>query len=174
MAQTPHDHVSLWIATAPAPHFGVLQHDVDVDVAVLGGEIGLTAAMLLASISGKTVAVVKIPDRVVRGVTGYTTAKVTSGHNLIYTTLIDMWGEEAARIYGDSDQAALERIARFVADDGIDCDWQRKPNSCYAKSRNMFNAIEDEVVAARGPWACQPVRLRGWVALPRSLAQWFR
>ena len=173
MAQTPHDHVSLWIATAPAPHFGVLQHDVDVDVAVLGGGIaGLTTAMLLKR-AGKTVAVVE-SDRVVRGVTGYTTAKVTSGHNLIYTTLIDMWGEEAARIYGDSNQAALKRIARFVADDGIDCDWQRKPNYCYAESRNMLNAIEDEVVAAQRLGLPAVFRLRGWVALPGRWRDPFR
>ena len=148
MGASPHEHISLWMATAPGPHFGVLQGDVEVDVAVLGGGIaGLTTAILLKR-AGKRVAVVEA-DRLVGGVTGYTTAKVTAGHNLIYADLIDTWGVEAARIYGESNQAALERIAWFVADDGIACDWQRKSNYCYAESRSELKAVEDEVVAAQ-------------------------
>ena len=148
MADSPHEHTSLWIATAPEPRLPALQGKVAVDVAVLGAGIaGLTTAILLKR-AGKTVAVVE-SDRVVQGVTGYTTAKVTSNHSLIYADLIDKWGEESARIYGESNQVALERIARFVADDGIDCDFERKPNYCYSESPDDLKAIEDEVAAAQ-------------------------
>ena len=44
------------------------------------------------------------------GATGYTTAKVTSGHGAIYGDLDDRFGEEGARVYAESKQAALERI----------------------------------------------------------------
>ena len=148
MPTSPHQNESLWIATAPGPHYPALGGDVDVDVAVLGAGIaGLTTALLLKR-AGKTVAVVE-SQRVVQGVTGNTTAKVTSGHNLIYTTLIDTFGEEGAQIYGASNQAALVRMARFVAEEGIDCEWERKPNYCYAESPDELKRVEDEVRAAQ-------------------------
>jgi len=148
MAESPHEHTSLWVATAPAPQFPALQDEIAVDVAVLGGGIvGVTVALLLKR-AGKTVALIE-SSRIVQGVTGYTTAKVTSGHNLIYRNLIDAFGEESARIYAESNQAALERIARFVADERIACDFERKPNYCYGESPEELQRIEDEVAAAQ-------------------------
>jgi glycine/D-amino acid oxidase-like deaminating enzyme/nitrite reductase/ring-hydroxylating ferredoxin subunit len=87
-------------------------------------------------------------NRIVQGVTGYTTAKVTSGHNLIYANLTKTFGEEAARIYAESNQAALERVARFVNDEGIACDFERKPNYCYGQAPQDLQQIENEVAAA--------------------------
>ncbi|HEX6292091.1 MAG TPA: FAD-dependent oxidoreductase [Herpetosiphonaceae bacterium] len=148
MVDTPPEHMSLWIATAPGPTFPRLLGDLTVDVAILGGGIaGLTTATLLKQ-AGKTVAVIEA-DQVVRGVTGYTTAKVTAQHNLIYADLIDTFGEDAARIYAHSNQAALERIAQFVAEDGIDCDFERKPNYCYSESATDLTMLEEEVTAAQ-------------------------
>lgn len=148
MARSPHEYTSLWIATAPTPQFPALDREVTVDVAVLGGGIvGVTAALLLKR-AGKTVALIE-SGSIVQGVTGYTTAKVTSGHNLIYRHLIDTFGEEAARTYGESNQAALERIAQFVADEGIACDFERKPNYCYGETLEDRQRIEAEVVAAQ-------------------------
>lgn len=148
MIDAAHDHTSLWVATAPGTPFPTLTSDIRVDVAVLGGGIaGLTTAILLKR-AGKMVAVIEAAH-IVQGVSGYTTAKVTSNHNLIYADLIDTFGEEGARIYAQSNQAALERIAQFVTDDGIDCDFERKPNYCYSESPNDLNALEDEVAAAQ-------------------------
>src|SRR3954471_17568221 len=107
-------HESFWLDSAPGRHFPPLNGDASVDVAVLGGGIaGLTAAYLLQR-SGKKMAVVEA-ERLVGGVTGHTTAKVTSGHGLIYTELIKKFGEDGARIYAQSNQAALELVARVVA-----------------------------------------------------------
>lgn len=148
MAESPHQHTSLWIATAPATRFAHLPNEVTVDVAVLGGGIvGVTVALLLKR-AGKRVALVE-SNRIVQGVTGRTTAKVTFGHNLIYAHLIDTFGEEAARIYAESNQAALERIARFVSDEGIACDFERKPNYCYGEAPEELHRIENELAAAQ-------------------------
>lgn len=148
MTESFHEHTSLWVATAPPTQFPVLQGEVTVDVAVLGGGIvGVTAALLLRR-AGKRVALVEA-NHIAQGVTGYTTAKVTSGHNLIYANLSNTFGEEAARIYAESNQAGLERIARFVADESIDCDFERKANYCYGEALEELQSIEDEVVAAQ-------------------------
>ena len=53
-------HLSYWIDTTPRTDYPVMEGDVAVDVAVLGGGItGLTAAVLLKRL-GKTVAVVEL------------------------------------------------------------------------------------------------------------------
>ena len=88
-----HRNVSYWIATAPETSFPAYQGDeLWVDVAVLGGGIaGLTTAMLLKQ-TGVSVTVVEA-GRVACGVTGYTTAKVTSLHGLTYAKLTGTFGK---------------------------------------------------------------------------------
>jgi glycine/D-amino acid oxidase-like deaminating enzyme len=69
--------------TAPHTTYPPLGASLAVDVCVVGGGIlGLLCAELLKH-AGKTVAVLEA-DRVATGVTGYTTAKVTVLHGLIY------------------------------------------------------------------------------------------
>ena len=138
-----------------------------MDVCVIGSGItGLTAAALLKR-AGKTVAVVE-SRRIVRGATGYTTAKVTSGHGLIYAYLASAFGEEGARIYAESNEAAKERIARFVREDGIDCDFERKDNYVYAQANQDVADVKSEFEAASR--AGLPVTLQRESPLPYASA----
>ena len=138
---------SMWLDTAPAAVFGELDGDVEVDVAVIGGGIvGVTAALLLQR-AGASVALVEA-RRVGTGVTGYSTAKVTSLHGLTYARLLGRFGEETARAYGEANEAGLERIASFVRELGIDCDFRRKPNYTYTEAQGERDRIEEEVATA--------------------------
>jgi glycine/D-amino acid oxidase-like deaminating enzyme/nitrite reductase/ring-hydroxylating ferredoxin subunit len=133
---------SFWLETTPETDYPALEGDIAVDVAVVGAGItGLTAAVLLKR-AGKTVAVVE-SKRIVRGTTGYTTAKVTAGHGLVYSELESSFGPEGARIYAQSNQAAVERVAELA--DGIDCDFERKANYVYAESAEEAERLRGEV-----------------------------
>src|SRR5918995_3159383 len=139
--------LSFWIETTPRTNFPTLQSNTAVDVAVLGGGIvGLTAAVLLKRL-GKTVAIIEA-RRVAEGVTGNTTAKVTSQHRLIYDTLIKEHGEHKARLYGEANEAAIERIAAFVSEKRIECDFVRLPAYVYTESEAFLPRIEAEARAA--------------------------
>ena len=85
--------------------------------------------------------------RIVHGATGYITAKVTSGHGLGYTKIRKTHGEDGARTYAEANQAALERIAQFVDEDGIDCDFERKTNYAYAEDEQQKAQVKQEVEA---------------------------
>ena len=142
--ELPGKAASFWIASAPGDGFPRLDSDVSVDVAVVGAGItGLTAATLLKR-AGKTVAVLESKE-IVRGTTGYTTAKVTAGHRLVYQDVRKIFGEEGARLYAESQQAALERVAELVADLEIDCDFRRDSHYVYAESRDDVENVEREV-----------------------------
>ena len=135
---------SFWIGTTPETDYPALSDEVTVDVAVVGAGItGITAAVLLKR-AGKTVALLD-SKRIVHGATGYTTAKVTAGHGLGYTKIRKTFGEDGARTYAEANQAALERIAQFVDEDGIDCDFERKPNYTYGEDERQAAQVKQEV-----------------------------
>ncbi|MFF2243558.1 FAD-dependent oxidoreductase [Arthrobacter sp. NPDC058130] len=139
--------VSLWVATAGATGYPPLDSDLEVDVAVVGGGIaGLTAALALKR-AGHTVAVLEAAQ-IGTGVTGHTTGKVTSLHRLVYTELADRHGQDVAGTYGEANQAAIEHIARVVAEEGIDCDFSRVSNYTYAESDEALALVRDEAALA--------------------------
>ncbi|WP_223986805.1 FAD-dependent oxidoreductase [Arthrobacter sp. NicSoilB8] len=124
-----------------------METDLDVDVAVIGGGIaGLTAALALKC-AGHKVAVLEAA-RIGTGVTGHTTGKITSLHRLVYTELADRHGPKVAGSYGQANQAAVEHIARVVAEEGIDCDFRRVSNYTYAESDDALARIRDEAALA--------------------------
>ena len=139
---------SVWIETGPEqPSHRPLEEHVHADVVVIGGGIvGITTALLLTE-SGADVVLLEA-NQLARGVSGYTTAKVSSQHGLIYDRLRSTFGTEGARTYGQANEAALSWIANRVERDGIDCDFRRQCSYAYASSESKRPQIEDEVDAA--------------------------
>jgi glycine/D-amino acid oxidase-like deaminating enzyme/nitrite reductase/ring-hydroxylating ferredoxin subunit len=137
---------SFWVASTEQTSFPPLQGRVQVDVAVIGGGIaGITAATLLKD-GGRTVALLDSKP-ILRGATGYTTAKLTAGHGLLYGHLIKRFGTDKARAYAEANQAAIEQVDSLVRSHGIDCDFRRRANYVYADEREERSAIEEEVEA---------------------------
>ena len=139
---------SVWIETGPAqPQLPRLDADVHADVAVIGGGIvGITTALLLRE-AGASVALIEA-DRLAHGVTGHTTAKVSSQHGMIYARLHKRFGVDAARTYATVNERALEWIAARVHGDGIDCDFRRRPSYAYVTSSSKRSQAQQEAQAA--------------------------
>lgn len=139
---------SLWWKTfevAPRPP---LAGSLEVDVAVVGaGMTGLTAALLLSR-EGRRVVVLEA-DRVGAGTSGGTSAHVTQVLDHRWRDLVSKHGRDGARGVAESTRAALERMAAFVAEERIDCDFARVPGWLYTESESEVSEIEREVEAAR-------------------------
>jgi glycine/D-amino acid oxidase-like deaminating enzyme/nitrite reductase/ring-hydroxylating ferredoxin subunit len=158
------ENVSYWVATTPETGFPrYAGDDLTVDVAVLGGGItGVMTALLLKQ-AGASVAVVEA-GRVACGVTGHTTAKVTSLHGLIYAELTRTFGEQGARVYGEANQEGLALIERLTEQLSIDCDFEHLPAFTYTEDPGRVGVIEAEVEAARR--ASLPASFSSNIGLP--------
>lgn len=140
---------SYWMATTQESNYPALSGDIRVDVAILGGGIvGITTAFLLKEAGASSVAVIEA-DRILDGVTGHTTAKVTSQHHLIYDYLLSKFGRRQAKQYAESNQVAIEKIASIVNSRNIACDFVRKPAYVYAGSKESTGKILNEIEAAK-------------------------
>ncbi|MFH9982446.1 FAD-dependent oxidoreductase [Streptomyces sp. NPDC017179] len=139
---------SYWLETAPPgdpapPPSG----DIAVEVAVVGGGIaGLSTAWELVR-EGREVAVLEA-DRIAAGVTGYTTAKLTALHTLIYDHLRRTRGPEGARLYARSQTEAIRHAAGIVGELGIECEWEEAAAYTYAESPRNVEKLRAEADAA--------------------------
>jgi glycine/D-amino acid oxidase-like deaminating enzyme/nitrite reductase/ring-hydroxylating ferredoxin subunit len=160
-------NTSYWIASTERTAYPGAPEELDVDVAVLGGGIaGLSTASALKA-RGRTVAVVEA-GRILEGVTGNTTAKVTASHGRLYAYLTEKVGAEKARLYAESQTAAIEQIARTVADQGVDCAFARTESYIYTEDPDEVAQLEQETEAALA--AGLPVELVKDVPLPYGVA----
>jgi glycine/D-amino acid oxidase-like deaminating enzyme len=115
-----------WIASTDSTDYPQLNEDTTVDVAIIGGGIvGISSAYMLNQ-AGLQVAVIEA-DRILNGTTGHTTAKITSQHGIIYSTLKKQIGRELAMQYAEANQNAIRQIAKTVGEKQIPCDFKWCP-----------------------------------------------
>ncbi len=143
----PDQSTSVWMESTPPTPFPRLDGNRTCDVAIVGGGItGLTAALLLAR-SGKQVVVVD-SGQIGYGVSGHTTAHLTTMVDAHYQSLIKDFGAEQARLVAESSRAAIEQIAALVAEESIDCDFARVTGYLYSESAADEALLHDEIAAA--------------------------
>ncbi len=134
--------LSVWTANSEFKTFPQLQEDIKTQVAIVGGGIaGLLCAYMLKQ-QGVDCVVLEA-DRVCKGVTQNTTAKITSQHGLIYDKLIKKFGIEKAQMYLQANENAVRKYREMCK--SIDCDFENKDN--YVYSVNDFQKIQTETHA---------------------------
>lgn len=134
--------LSVWSEESDFKKFPQLKNDIKTSVAVIGG--GITGLLCAYMLKQKGVdCVVLEADKICKGVTQNTTAKITSQHGLIYDKLIKNFGIEKAKMYLDANENALKKYAELCKN--ISCEFERKDNFVY--SVNNQRKINDELHA---------------------------
>ncbi len=134
---------SMWRKTTPLPDFGKLNEDIETEVAVVGAGItGITTAYLLVQ-AGVKVAILEA-GKILDGTTGYTTAKITAQHGLIYDKLINHFGEEGAKLYFEANEEALRWMTETIEERKIECQFRQEDAYLYADSEEQLQKLETE------------------------------
>lgn len=138
---------SYWMASTPKTEYPILDKDIKVDIAIIGGGIvGISTAYMLNK-EGLKVAVIEA-DRILQGTTGHTTAKVTSQHGLIYNKIKSQMSEELAKQYADANETAIRTIEKIIKENNIDCDFESQSAYVYTLQDGYVDKISDEVEVA--------------------------
>jgi glycine/D-amino acid oxidase-like deaminating enzyme/nitrite reductase/ring-hydroxylating ferredoxin subunit len=147
MSATTSAESSLWLVDAPPSDHAPLATEITADVAVVGGGIaGVTTALRLQQ-AGASVALLEARD-VGSGVTGCTSAKVTALQSTLLSTIVSSHGVESGEVYATASAAAVEDVAHYVAEAGIECDLERRPAVTYAAGPDELEAVAEEFAAA--------------------------
>ncbi|MDQ0218619.1 FAD-dependent oxidoreductase [Peribacillus cavernae] len=144
--QLPQYPEPYWRDFVTFPPFSKLDHDIETDVAIVGGGItGITAAYLLSK-EGINVVLIDAGE-ILNGTTGHTTAKITAQHGLIYDQLIKDIGEEKAKLYFEANNEAKDFVIQTVSELQIDCDLTYEDAYVYAETKEYVSKIQDELKA---------------------------
>ena len=120
---------SIWGADVQMPRFPQLDRDLHTDVLIIGG--GLAGLLCAWNLNRAGIDCVLIEqNRLMQGVSGRTTAKLTSQHGLIYRKLLKKFGVEQARLYWQANQDALAELSALA--ETAACEYKLENNYVYA------------------------------------------
>ncbi len=138
---------SLWIETTKNKiNLKSLEGDEETEICVIGGGLfGLTTAYYLTKCGKKVIVLEK--GEIGSKVSGNTTGKITSQHDLFYAHLIDDYGEEYAKKYLEANEKAIENIKQIIKEEQIDCDFSMQKSYVYTTKEDEVLEIQKEVEA---------------------------
>ena len=147
MQPTSGTTTSVWMATTDVPSEKTLDKDISTNVCIIGAGIaGLTTAYLLAR-EGKGVVVLD-DGPIGGGMTARTTAHLTNALDDRFYELERLFGEEGARLAGESHTAAIDRIEAIVGEEKLDCEFERLDGYLFLPTNGKLQVLEDELPAA--------------------------
>ena len=139
---------SLWTAEFNMPTYPPLAEGARCGLLVVGSGIAGLSSAYEAARCGADVIVI---DRggIAGGITARTTAHLASEIDDFYSELIRAVGEEDARLYHESQVAAINRVETICQEEGIDADFGRLPGYLVAASQAHQSDLDKEHEACR-------------------------
>lgn len=135
---------TIWLEGIQMPIFPQLDRDLHTDVLIIGG--GLAGLLGIWNLTRAGVDCVLIEqNRIMSGVSGRTTAKLTAQHGLIYGKLLERFGPEKAKLYWRVNQDAVTALAELAQ--SLNCDFQFQ--NSYLYTTDSTKELETELAACR-------------------------
>lgn len=141
-------HHSYWNDSQAPLIYKTLETDAITDVLIIGGGIaGLTTAYCLSK-SGKKVILLE-DGYLGSGETGRTTAQITYALDDRYYDLEKYFGEEKAKLAGQSHKQAIEWINSVVTLENIDCNFMRVNGYLFTDPSDKEENLDKEFEAIK-------------------------
>ena len=135
--------VSFWMHESPVIDAPTLAADESCDVLVVGSGIaGLSTAYELVRL-GRSVVVIE-RGGIGNGMTARTTAHLATELDDFYSELVRVRGEEEARLYHESQVAAVDRIEAICRDENIDCQFRRLDGYLVPTDEGPLSDLQEE------------------------------
>lgn len=139
---------SCWMESMPDVAAPPLTGEASCDLVVVGSGIaGLSSAYEAARFGQQVIVIDR--GRICGGMTARTTAHLASEIDDFYSELIRAHGEEAARLYHESQVAAVNRIEAICEEERIDADFARVDGFLIAARPEHQADLDDEYEACR-------------------------
>jgi glycine/D-amino acid oxidase-like deaminating enzyme/nitrite reductase/ring-hydroxylating ferredoxin subunit len=139
---------SLWMSIAVAPQAIPLQGDEQCDVAVIGaGVAGLSTAYELARLGRSVVVVDRGP--IAGGMTARTSAHLAPLCDDLMSEMQKIKGADLAKLFYQSQAAAVDRIEEIQKAEGIECDFRRLDGYLFQGDDMPADVIDQEFDAVR-------------------------
>src|SRR5450432_2452223 len=140
--------VTPWSATLKQQLIPALDKNIDADVCVVGAGIaGMTTAYLLAR-EGKSVVILD-KNQIGSGETTNTTAHLSNVVDAGYREIQAIHGAKKAHMVAESHTAAIAQIESIVAEEKIDCDFERLDGYLFFAPQDSRRQFHKEWQAAR-------------------------
>ena len=134
---------SIWLEEKRKDYFKKLDHDLEVDVLIVGGGItGISTAYHLSKSNLKVSLVEK--NKLCEGVTSRTTGKLTYLQENIYSKIKTFHGEDKSRLYLKSQIDAMNLVKSIVEKHKIDCDLEKVKSYVFTDDKDVSN-LEKEM-----------------------------
>lgn len=142
----PKGRHSFWFETGYRNDYPSLREDLQTGVGVVGGGIaGILAAYTLVK-EGHQVILLE-GRKLVSGTTGYTTAKLSAQHQLIYKELLDRYDADIAKLYYEANMEGIAYIKKIVKDYAVDCHLEEQSAFVYTQDQNKKELFKEEAKA---------------------------
>ncbi len=146
--ETREKTTSVWSDTKIMSKFSALDHDLDVDVCIVGGGIaGLTAAYMLMN-EGKKVCLLEAFE-LASGQSGQTSAHVSYVLGDRYFELEKYHGLQGVKLAVKSHRDAINRITEIIDVESIRCDDKIVDGYLFARNDPQQDVLERELAAAK-------------------------
>lgn len=147
-ASHPRESLSEWFDSVERLDCHSLNHDLDVDVCIVGGGVaGITTAYLLQN-EGQKVCVLEGYE-IGSGQTGRTSAHLSSALDDHFCVLENYFDRDDLFLTADSHQQAIRTMAKIIYNEKIDCEFEFLNGYLFSEDGNEKHIIEKEFAAAK-------------------------
>lgn len=135
---------SIWDDTINSnPKFKKLNENISVDVCVIGG--GITGVSIAYYLYKNNINFALLErDKICNNTTKFSTAKITSQHDLVYTDIIKKYGVKYANQYLEANNEAIRNIENIITRESIECDFKKQDSYVFTQDMKYSKNIIEE------------------------------